>query len=723
MACAATGENGTTRGGCSWGGGEMSGPSSQGGGGGGGGARLSLVSSAPGGVYVPKSQRPCPAQAQYGFCKYAGAGCEYMHEYRPPSSNPYQSEGSSQPIDQSHPSQMRPGGRSALVEAMPFKPSTLSASTPAFTSATSMGNTPYGMYPQQGAGGVHPMHPSTSYRPKYASYEQDPSSQSVPRMPSNRSYHDSSDGSGYFGGMVPKGGQMQQHAHAQHSAPPAGSQQHARQPIMAYPQRESRMTAESAGYAPRMPSTSQARSSRQQPGQSSSAYFYSQPASSDRGGAMYNPYVTDLPHTSSEAAGRRSLQSFFMPENLRKQFHARSADIIATADPEDARVKDLPQTLHRYYSLVPLEEPREKASRSWSASTGVYKGISSSDGLPYLIRRVEGLRINADYTMRVADVWRQVHHPNIVSLREVFQAKELSGLYVAYDYHPCSQTLEQQHLFQPAAPVSEELLWSYVCQLVSALRTIHAAGLACRIVNLQKVIVTGKHRIRISGVGIRDIVSFDLHSKTAQCQQEDLVSLGKLILSLACGSVNAVSAPAKSLEYVAAHFSNDLVDLLRLLLSQNIKYPSADELARIVSRHNLRQNEYLHDYTDLLERELAKEVACGRMFRLIAKLGFINERPEFGMDPRWSETGDRYLLKLFRDYLFHQVYEDGSPAVDLGHVTDTLNKLDVGSPERLVLMSRDEKSILVVSYKDVKRCMEQAFDELLSKHSDHGGIS
>jgi hypothetical protein len=32
------------------------------------------------------------------------------------------------------------------------------------------------------------------------------------------------------------------------------------------------------------------------------------------------------------------------------------------------------------------------------------------------------------------------------------------------------------------------------------------------------------------------------------------------------------------------------------------------------------------------------------------KLAFINERPEFGVDPRWSESGDCYVLKLFRDF-------------------------------------------------------------------------
>ena len=45
------------------------------------------------------------------------------------------------------------------------------------------------------------------------------------------------------------------------------------------------------------------------------------------------------------------------------------------------------------------------------------------------------------------------------------------------------------------------------------------------------------------------------------------------------------------------------------------------------------------------------------------------------MDPRWSETGDRYLLKLLRDYMFHQVYEDGSPVIDLAHAVECLNKV------------------------------------------------
>ena len=45
------------------------------------------------------------------------------------------------------------------------------------------------------------------------------------------------------------------------------------------------------------------------------------------------------------------------------------------------------------------------------------------------------------------------------------------------------------------------------------------------------------------------------------------------------------------------------------------------------------------------------------------------------MDTTWAETGDRYLLKLFRDYVFHQVTEQGEPLIDMAHVTTCLNKV------------------------------------------------
>jgi PAB-dependent poly(A)-specific ribonuclease subunit 3 len=58
---------------------------------------------------------------------------------------------------------------------------------------------------------------------------------------------------------------------------------------------------------------------------------------------------------------------------------------------------------------------------------------------------------------------------------------------------------------------------------------------------------------------------------------------------------------------------------------------------------------------DVLEAELAKEVESSRLFRLLTKLSTVVDRAELNGDFGWSEYGDRYMLKLYRDYVFHQV--------------------------------------------------------------------
>jgi PAB-dependent poly(A)-specific ribonuclease subunit 3 len=62
--------------------------------------------------------------------------------------------------------------------------------------------------------------------------------------------------------------------------------------------------------------------------------------------------------------------------------------------------------------------------------------------------------------------------------------------------------------------------------------------------------------------------------------------------------------------------------------------------------------------------------------------------------------------------VFHQADGGGYPVMDLGHVVTALNKLDAADEERIVLASRDGKSLMVVSYAEISRCLENAFQEL-----------
>ena len=57
----------------------------------------------------------------------------------------------------------------------------------------------------------------------------------------------------------------------------------------------------------------------------------------------------------------------------------------------------------------------------------------------------------------------------------------------------------------------------------------------------------------------------------------------------------------------------------------------------------------------MIEAELAKEIESARLFRLLTKLCTVVDRAELNGDFAWADYGDRYMLKLFRDYVLHQV--------------------------------------------------------------------
>ena len=53
--------------------------------------------------------------------------------------------------------------------------------------------------------------------------------------------------------------------------------------------------------------------------------------------------------------------------------------------------------------------------------------------------------------------------------------------------------------------------------------------------------------------------------------------------------------------------------------------------------------------------------------------------------------------------------------LECGHVISSLNKVDAGDDEEILLSSRDGKDVLVVTYADISRCLENSFVELSSQ--------
>ncbi|KAH7882225.1 hypothetical protein F5I97DRAFT_1817773 [Phlebopus sp. FC_14] len=417
--------------------------------------------------------------------------------------------------------------------------------------------------------------------------------------------------------------------------------------------------------------------------------------------------------------------SHFISDTLREDLQKRSETTYTTS----MAPYNLPEELQGYHTLVPLEAipPDRRKFFSWFST--MYRATNANDGAAYALRRVENFRLMHQAAFGAIESWSRIQHPNIVRVREAFTTRAFNdnSLVVSYDFHPNSQTLSDRYLSLSYSAsdhsrtatsdiVSEATLWSYIIQIANAIRATHEAGLAVRVVDPSKILITGKNRsavllvLRISSCGIADVLMYDTRQDIVMAQQEDLIMFGRLVFTLCCGNSAAMNMLPRALDTMGRLYSADVKTLALYLVSKPGPHKTISQVIEMIGKNRLlREMDEIQTATDRLEGELTSELENGRLVRLLCKFGFINERPEFAREPRWSETGDRYIIKLFRDYVFHQVDENGTPVLNLSHVLSCLNKLDAGADERIMLVSRDEQSCLVVSYKEVRSCIEAAF--------------
>uniref|UniRef100_A0A8C0LMM0 PAN2-PAN3 deadenylation complex subunit PAN3 n=1 Tax=Canis lupus dingo TaxID=286419 RepID=A0A8C0LMM0_CANLU len=468
-------------------------------------------------------------------------------------------------------------------------------------------------------------------------------------------------------------------------------------------------------------------------------YFYTDTTPAPLTGMVfpnYHIYPPTAPHVAYMQP-KANAPSFFMADELRQELINRH--LITMAQIDQADMPAVPTEVDSYHSLFPLEPlpppNRIQKSSNFGYITSCYKAVNSKDDLPYCLRRIHGFRLVNTKCMVLVDMWKKIQHSNIVTLREVFTTKAFAepSLVFAYDFHAGGETMMSRHFNDPNADayftkrkwgqhdgplprqhaglLPESLIWAYIVQLSSALRTIHTAGLACRVMDPTKILITGKTRLRVNCVGVFDVLTFDNSQNNnplalmAQYQQADLISLGKVVLALACNSLAGIQREnlQKAMELVTINYSSDLKNLILYLLTDQNRMRSVNDIMPMIGARFYTQLDAAQMRNDVIEEDLAKN-----------QDGKILPFPRFQKDPTWSETGDRYLLKLFRDHLFHQVTEAGAPWIDLSHIISCLNKLDAGVPEKISLISRDEKSVLVVTYSDLKRCFENTFQELIA---------
>lgn len=460
-------------------------------------------------------------------------------------------------------------------------------------------------------------------------------------------------------------------------------------------------------------------------GLNGSSYFHQNNAGFHQP-VQYHQYAPIGPYSSNMLPYQRTVHDLFIPNDFREELQKRSAATLQTLPNSQ-----LPAHIESYHSLVPLDLTHQKSSPIFGGySSWIYKAQSSSNGQYYALRRIEGFRLTNEQAIRSAHGWKNFVCASVVKTVDCFTNRGFgdSSLFFVTDYHPLSKTLAEHHHIgqsRPARgrnqqePVPEAVLWTYIMQIASALKAIHGSGLAARILDPSKIILTGKNRVRLNGCGVLDVVQFEAQMPLSQLQRQDLINFGLAILSVGSNMADVSQQNfARAMDQFKRYYKPDLQTAIVWLYSaaQNLEKNIDQFITHISAQMTTAFDAALH-VDDSLHIDLNREVENGRLFRLMAKLNFVTDTPSLGSE--WSEHGERFFLALFRDYVFHQVDAQNHPVVDLGHVLSSLNKLDAGTDERITLVSRDEQSCFIVSYKELKKGIESAFQDLTKTRRIH----
>ena len=103
---------------------------------------------------------------------------------------------------------------------------------------------------------------------------------------------------------------------------------------------------------------------------------------------QYHLYTSLGPHRGDLHPYQRAAYDFFIPDNLREDLQRKSAATLQIL-PNST----LPPSIEHFHTLVPLDTTNQKNGAIFGYPSWVYKAVSSKDGNPYALRRLEGLSI------------------------------------------------------------------------------------------------------------------------------------------------------------------------------------------------------------------------------------------------------------------------------------------------------------------------------------------
>lgn len=401
-----------------------------------------------------------------------------------------------------------------------------------------------------------------------------------------------------------------------------------------------------------------------------------------------------------------------LPMDEYHHYRELSLTISREMAPNDPRHKAVPPTFCRAYPLDNHGEMNESNNTmtqqrsSFGYPTSLFRVTSVKDGNLYCLRRLDSVRsVSHKIIQTCMQKWNipgmpgeqfnggadagGFDHPNVVKWYKCFLSQR--AVFFVHHYHAGAVTFrerffsqEQQGGGQGGVPLPEPFIWSCLVQLVSAIRAVHGNKLAVRTLQLNHILCTQENiasassssgqyglpklRLRVNCVGIIDTLEFETRRELEDLQQQDMRALGCLLLSMCTGrevTINDVF-PSRNItmqeqqqrgqmlmdyfQFVQQNYSREMYMLMHSVLNPQAPPSNIHGVATNMAMRVFDELDEANSCIDEMHGALNGIYESGRALRLLLKLAFVNERPEMGFDKNWSESGDCYILKLFRDF-------------------------------------------------------------------------
>lgn len=293
-------------------------------------------------------------------------------------------------------------------------------------------------------------------------------------------------------------------------------------------------------------------------------------------------------------------------------------------------------------------------------------------------------------------------------------------------FHPTAKTLAEHHQLgsrvqsrTPTQHVPESTLWQYMTQIANALRSIHGAGLAARIIDPSKILLTGPDQIRLNACGIKDVLDFGVERSVAELQREDFKQFGRLLVALGTNKASVQASLSNALDHFNRVYSASMREWVFWLLNRPPDQSEGiDHLLAGLASESFKALDAAQVRTNLMEDQMQLSVNNDFSFRVLAKLSTVVDNASRTI--QYPNNGDRDPMKLLRDYIFHPVDQENKPVIDLARILDCLQKLDAGVDDKIQLNSRDNQIIMIISYKELKQMLRSQYEDIMKQRSVRG---